>query len=395
MVIMLIPKNVFSKTIAEFEAEVNKYTAELTEKKEKKAKNDAEVAQVERNIKNIESQIKATEDEIRELERQIEESNQKILEKNEESKKIVQYYQIENGDNVYLEYVFGAETITDMIYRMSITEQLTEYNRQIMQELRRLIDENNKKKATLATKKDELTSLKKQLESEKSRIEADTKGLVASMPSIETRIKEARDNLAYYKRLGCGKTEDIAACQFRIMQNSGGGGGGSLPSVGAFQRPIEYGTFSRGWTGNYGHRGVDMSSRNKNIAVHPIAEGAIAAIYQDSCNNGWCSRQASGAYCHGNAKIVVVRHNYNGRYIYSMYVHLSSYGNFGVGDRVTKDSIIGYMGTTGCSTGEHLHLEVTYCHWKTQGGCTYQTFQKQSLNPTSLGISFPSSWNNF
>ena len=49
--------------------------------------------------------------------------------------------------------LFGAETITDMIYRMSIVEQLTEYNDKIMKELKQLIAENNKKKLNFPVKK--------------------------------------------------------------------------------------------------------------------------------------------------------------------------------------------------------------------------------------------------
>lgn len=388
--ILLFPNNTSAKSIAQFEAEVNKYTAELTEKQEKIAKNDAEVAQIKKNIASIENQIAKAQEEINTLQKEIEESNRTIAKKSEESKQIMAYYQIANGDNAYLEYAFGAQTITDMVYRVSIVEQLTEYNEQIMKELQELIAENNRKKSELSNKKEELKTLKNKLQSEKERIEADTKGIVESMPSVETQIKEAKANLEYYKKLGCGKTEDINACQFRIMQSSGS----SLPSVGTFQRPIESGTITRGWTGNFAHRGVDMTNRsNRNIAIHPIAEGEVAAIYQDSCNNTWC--RPAGGYCQGNGKIIVVRHNYNGGYIYSMYVHLSRYGSYGVGAKVTKNSIIGYMGTTGCSTGEHLHLEVTSCHWKAQGGCTYKEFQNKSINPTSLGLKFPSSWSNF
>lgn len=396
LILILVPKNVSAKTIAQFEAEVNKYTAELKEKQAKVAKNQAEVEQVKKNIANIQSQITGTENEINSLQEQIEESNKEIIKKSEESKKIMAYYQIENGENAYLEYAFGAETITDMIYRLSITEQLTEYNNQIMQELKQLIIENNKKKESLKAKKEELSTLKKQLEDEKARIELDTKGIVESMPSVEERIKAAKDNLNYYKKLGCGATEDISACQFRVIQSSGN----SLPSVGTFQRPISSGKYSRGWTGNYGHRGVDMSNPNNvNIAIHPIAEGEVVAKYNDNCSSSWCNAAAVGAYCHGNANIIVVRHNYsvrNSKFIYSMYVHLSRYGNYNVGDKVTKDSIIGYMGTTGCSTGEHLHLEVTTCHWKAKGGCTYNEFLYSSINPVgTLGINFPRNWSTF
>ncbi len=384
-IILLSPKNIHAKTIAQFEQEVNKYTAELAEKQAKVAKNEAEVAEIKKNIASLENQIKETKNQINTLQKEIEESNRQIEKKSKESKQIIAYYQVSNGDNAYLEYAFGAETITDMIYRVSIVEQLTEYNDQIMKELQQLIAENNRKKSELSNKQQELNSLKNKLQSEKERIEADTKGIVESMPSVETQIKEAKANLAYYKKLGCGTTEDIGACQFRVMQSSGS----SLPSVGTFQRPIDSGKYSRGWTGNYGHRGVDMTGSS---AIHPIAEGEIAAIYQDSCKNSWC--KPAGGWCNGNANIVVVRHNYNGGYIYSMYVHLSRYGNYRVGAKVTKESIIGYMGTTGCSTGDHLHLEITKCHWKAQGGCTYAAFQNSSINPSSLGLHFPSRWNN-
>ena len=78
-----------------------------------------------------------------------------------------------------------------------------------------------------------------------------------------------------------------------------------------------------------------------------------------------------GIRCNGNAKIVVVKHKYNNGYVYSSYVHLSSYANIRVGQFVTKDTLIGYMGNTGCSTGPHLHLEVASCFWKNNGGVTH------------------------
>jgi len=49
-IILLVPKNTNAKTIAEFEKEVNKYTAELAEKQAKVAKNEAEVAEIKKNI---------------------------------------------------------------------------------------------------------------------------------------------------------------------------------------------------------------------------------------------------------------------------------------------------------------------------------------------------------
>ena len=377
-----LPIDTSAKTIQEFENEVAKYTQEMENKKANLAKNEAEVVAIKKKIANIENQIEEAEAEIKRLQEEIEKSQKEIERKSEESKNIISYYQVSNGENAYLEYAFGANDITDMIYRLSIVEQLTEYNNKIMKELEELIKKNQATQEELRKKEEELKGLKQELKREQARIEADSEKLRESMPSIQEQINSARESVKYYKSLGCGATEDIQACEFRIAQASGG----SLPSVGFFSRPIDYGYYVRGmWDG---HMGVDISSSNRNIAIHPIASGMIHAIYTDACTSGyWFSY-----WCNGNAKIVVIKHNYNGRYIYSSYVHLSSYGNIWVGQYVSKDNIIGYMGTSGCSTGEHLHLEIANCHWK-NGDCDYGTYTNRLINPDSL-INFPSSWSN-
>ena len=47
----------------------------------------------------------------------------------------------------------------------------------------------------------------------------------------------------------------------------------------------------------------------------------------------------------------------------TLYGHLSKYGKFKVGDRVQQHDIIGYVGSTGRSTGPHLHYTI-YHHGK-------------------------------
>ena len=140
-----LPIDTSAKTIQEFEAEVSKYTKELENKKANLAKNDAEVQEILKKISNIESQIQAAEEEIARLQKEIEESEAEIKKKSEESKNIISYYQIANGENSYLEYAFGANDITDMIYRLSIVEQLTEYNDKVMKELDAIIKKNQAK----------------------------------------------------------------------------------------------------------------------------------------------------------------------------------------------------------------------------------------------------------
>ena len=389
--IVALPKDISAKTIKEFENEVAKYTNELQEKKDKLAKNDAEVAKIKKRISEIENQMVQAEQDIKNLQKEIDESNQKIKEKDAESKKLMKYFQVVMNDNAYLEYIFGATSIKDMIYRMSVVEQLTEYNDQLMKELQQLIEENKKKQEQLKKKQEELEGLKAELKDQQERINADSKVIRESMPSIEEQIKEAKSNVNYFKKLGCGATEDILACQFRVQQSTSM----SLPSVGTFSRPIEHGSISRGFSRG-GHTGYDIVSSNKTIPVYPIASGTVHIIYEDNCLSGnWCNSWTQGfpVSCNGNAKIVVIKHRYGGRYIYSTYMHLSSYGNISSGQFVTKDTKLGNMGTSGCSTGNHLHLEIANCYWKNNGGCTYGNYSSYLINPSSL-VALPSSWNN-
>lgn len=388
----IIPIDASAKTLSEFEAEVNKYTAELQEKQNKIAKNDAEVAKITQRISEIQRQIKQTENDIATLQKEIDESNKKIEEKGKESKKIIEYYQLSSGENSYLQYIFGATSITDMIYRISMTEQLAEYNDKVMKELDRLISQNKEKQQQLGSKKQELNSLQEELKSEREKINADTKAVRDTMPSVQEQIKAAKENVAYLKKLGCGSNEDVESCIYRVNQASSSG---SVPSSGSTLRPIMIGTRQGGLYSYSGHLGQDMTSPNKrNETIYPIANGYVLSVYQDSCS-GFCRY-----VCNGNANVVVIRHNINGKYIYASYVHLSQV-YVSTGQQVSAYTPIGRMGNTGCTSGSdeggtsiHLHLELATCHWKPGGGCTsYSAYTSRIMNPTGY-VTFPGSWTN-
>lgn len=388
--LIALPMETKAKTIKEFEDEAKRYTNELEAKKSKLAKNSAEVAQIKKRIAGIESQITKAENEIKELQEEINKSNEEIAKKSEESKSIMEYYQISNGNNAYIEYAFGATSITDMIYRMSVVEQLTEYNDKIMKELEELIEKCKKQQETLAEKKVSLKALQKELQSEQERIEDENAKIRVGMPTIEEQIKAAQANVNYYKRLGCGATEDIQACQYRLQQGNGGNGG-SIPSANGFFRPMENGYVVRGLTSS--HIGYDLSSSNKSIPIYPIATGQLYFAGFDN----------AGAY------IVVLRHNIGNRYVYATYAHMRSfssavqpYVNY---KRGTSESIkngpilspstpLGNMGSTGNSTGPHLHLEMATCSWHDGGGCLgYGAYLGRIINPGNY-VAFPSRWNN-
>lgn len=85
------------------------------------------------------------------------------------------------------------------------------------------------------------------------------------------------------------------------------------------------------------HRGTDYAAAT-GTEVLAAGDGTIIA------------RGANGSY--GNR--IEIQHGDN---ITTLYAHLSRYGNFRVGDRVSQGQVIGYVGMTGSATGPHLHYE--------------------------------------
>lgn len=97
----------------------------------------------------------------------------------------------------------------------------------------------------------------------------------------------------------------------------------------------------------YGHVALDITSpRGSYENIFPVANGVVSGIYHDAAG----------------AKIVTVAHKINGIDYTSQYVHLSSFApGLYVGKPVTINDVLGKMGTTGISTGVHLHLAVLDC----------------------------------
>ena len=377
LAVFLVPinTNAAASTLSELRQEVEEFTADLDSKNNQIAANDAEVAEIQKNIADIESQISEIESETEVLEQEIEESNAEIEEKSEQSKSLFQYLQVSEGENAYLEYIFGATSVTDMVYRMAIVEQLTEYNDQIMDELTQLVEENEQRKEELAKKNQELEQLTTELEAEQAKINAETAAIKDAMPSIEQQKEEAEKQIEYYESIGCSETENLTSCQIRYERNnaSSSGGSGNIvpPSASGFYRPMESGYVTQEWM-NAGHLGIDLSNTNKTIEIHPIATGVVFAKYYDDYG----------------ALVLKIRHYVNGRYLYSTYAHLSSW-YVNVGDIVNPSNVIGRMGNTGYSFGAHLHLELTTCDWHAGGGCTWATYQNSTINPRQY-IGFPS-----
>ncbi len=111
------------------------------------------------------------------------------------------------------------------------------------------------------------------------------------------------------------------------------------------------------YSGGGPHNGIDITHDGyENQTIYAVAKGTVESIY-NSCN---CGSPTIGCNCGDTwGNYIVVRHTVNGKTYFSRYAHLL-YGSLLVkkGDSVNEGDPIAKMGSSGNSTGYHLHLEL-------------------------------------
>lgn len=138
----------------------------------------------------------------------------------------------------------------------------------------------------------------------------------------------------------------------------------SLPEP-TYRMPMNNWYITQNFSGKNGHKGVDFGSYNKKEEIYPIADGTV--IYVGHDNYG--------------ANVVKILHNIQGKQIFSTYAHMREV-YFKPWQIVSKNDLLGLMGSTGYSTGPHLHLEITTCDWTYN--CTYAKYKDSLINPWDI-----------
>ena len=345
--IVTVKTDVSAKTVRDLKNELAAKKEEFDKNKKDQALTEQQMASVYGRIGEITEEKAEIEEEVNRLNNEIIELNQAIIDKNEEIKNIINYYQISaTGEAAYMEYLFKSKDFTEFIYRLAVSEQLSEYNDSLIKQYNELITENEKKKEELAQRKIELSNKQEELRGELAGLSANLSDLVDATVDIEDEIAALEEYIEIYQnQYNCADDDDIDYCTRD-----------QLPPGTAAYRPTDYGYV----TANYGsyypwgyamwHYGMDIGGGHHN-PVYAIAPGRVAATYYYQS-------------CGGN--MVLIHHNIGGQTITSLYAHLASI-NVSVGDTVTANTQVGTVGGSqytepwdSCSTGAHLHIQTAY-----------------------------------
>ena len=371
--ILIMPSFVDAKTLNDMYNELAKLQTEYNSNKNNKNLTQSQINQISSEINTINNSITKIRADIKQAEIDIEVSKDKIDDKKIETDGLIQFLQLSNGGNIYLEYLFDADSYTDFIYRYEVVKQLTNYNSDLIDELEILIKDLQKKEKELEEKNIQLEKKRTQLTSNLTTLQSSLKNFLVEGTDIKKDIDDLQKQIKAYEDKGCSRYQDLSTCTATINAT-----GWKYPLVNGCVTSEYTGSDHRtDWSGGGSHYGIDLSCVREGTNVYPAADGVVARIvYRSSCG--------------GN--MVFVNHVVNGKKFTTVYMHLLSISsNLYVDKVVTTNSVIGGVGGNStstakggydrCTSGTHLHFGIADGH-------NAFRFNSYAFNPREI-FSFP------
>lgn len=355
-------KAALSEQSASYEATINSLKNKKNAQVELKTALDSKLALTNQQIMNLEEQIKLHDALIERKTQEVDEAQKTADEQLEKYKKRVRAME-ESGRYNYFEVLFGANSIGEFLSLiddigdiMQSDKELEESYKQSVTDLKTVKAEYEEAQAELKQNKVECAQLKDQLQID-----------ITQAASVITSLQsEINDNASVLSELDSQESALQSQIQSKVKQlneqkkaeeeanrnnnnggSSGGNSGGSSVGTGNLVWPsyCTYITSRQGprvhpITGEYkNHGGTDIGA-SYGSAIYAADSGKVVSS-SDGWNGGW------GNY-------VMIDH---GNGMQTLYAHMSSRA-VSVGQTVKRGQTIGYVGSTGMSTGPHLHFEM-------------------------------------
>ena len=332
----------------EIEAQINSLEYQRKTTLQKKSALDIQIEVTQEEIKIITAQIEQYALLIKDKENEVVMA-QRAEDEQWELYKIRIRAMEENGTMSYIAVVFNAKNFADLLARLDFVDRVMKSDKLMYNQLQ------DAKQATIAAK-ESLEDAKAVEEAEKVRLLEKKAELIASVNAADMLIKELKENLtereAYLQEVIDAEDEiyrEIEELEERLRREEeaarASGGSSIVNSTGNLRWPVPssygvsspYGTREHPiWGGTSFHTGIDIPANHGSDVI--ASDGGRVEI-------------STYHYSFGNYILV----NHGG--VTTMYAHLSE-KLVSEGDYVSSGEVIGYIGSTGDSTGPHLHFEV-------------------------------------
>lgn len=360
----------FAKSSSEIQKEIDKLKQEAKEIDKQKADVKNELNSINEEIRSFADKKRAVDEEIvllmqqsENIDEQIHQYNLLIAEKQSELDTLVQTqadlferYKLrmraiqEQGDVSYMSVLLQANSFADMLNRLVMIEEIANADQRMIAEFRQMAGEVLGAKESLAAEKTEIELKKAELEQTKAELDsrrAEADQMLTELSKDQQKMKEE-----YQKILDSEGDLDaiIAQREKEYTEQKKREDEEKIITEKGFMFPVALDGFvylSSGYkmrwhpiTGRYTlHNGVDLAS----YAGTRIFASKSGVVTTSTYSNSW------GNY-------VVINH---GDGYSTLYGHMQSRA-VKVGDVVKQGQVIGYVGSTGWSTGPHLHFTIYY-----------------------------------
>ncbi|HHV16796.1 MAG TPA: peptidoglycan DD-metalloendopeptidase family protein [Gelria sp.] len=294
-------------------------------------KTEAEIKQIDERIAFLEKSIAKTEEDIKVSEEALAEQSD-IL-----SERLVFIYE-EGGDVSYLEVLLSATDIKEFLTRYDFLNMIVEQDVELIKEINKEKKELALKKCDLEIKQKELMNIQTSQISQKEILDSQKEEKQKLLGNVRQEKKALEQALDELERTSRQLETIIRQYQSGSTGSQVGTGVFTWPTPGYTQRTSPYGMRLHPILGERRmHTGIDIKA--------PMGATIVAADSGTVMFAGWMS---------GYGQVIIIDHA-NG--LSTLYAHQSSF-LVSKGTNVSKGQAIGKVGSTGWSTGPHLHFEV-------------------------------------
>ncbi len=312
---------------------------------------DAQMADLEARLTELAEDIETKEGEIADTQVELEAAIETVNQQYEAMKLRIQYT-YENGGFSYLTLLLESDSISDFLNRAEYATQMVEYDRRMLEEYQLAQQKVEDTKAQLETEQQELEDLQadvtEQRESLDELIDAKTQEIADYQAKIANAESEADDysaQLEEQERLLEQIEEQIAqeaARKAQELEDSGtvtsSASGFVWPCPSSHRITSSFGPRSQPTAGaSTNHKGIDIGASTGSAIIASASGVVTTAAYSSSAGN-----------------YVVISH---GGGISTVYMHCSAL-YVSAGQTVSQGETIAAVGSTGYSTGPHLHFGV-------------------------------------
>lgn len=305
---------------------------------------EEELALTEQRIALLDGQIATKEQEIQDKQAEIDENMETF------QKRLRAMY--ENADPTMLNVIFGSTDLGDFLVRTENVSRIAQHDRELINSLLQAQQELAQQKEELAADKQDLEETRAEQQELKDSLAEDREYLSSQVVQLDSQIATSQEEIDQIAQQEQQFAQDIQDIYDSLNQGSGGSSGGGGASTGdgsiegllAWPCPGYKGIYSEfGYRPMFGdfHTGIDISGGAiYGKAVVSAESGTVLVANTDN-------RGSAGKY-------IIVDH---GNGLTTLYAHLSEVLVY-EGQTVSRGEQIGQVGSTGWSTGPHLHFEV-------------------------------------